>query len=256
MVVVPHSNELEVAELDLRLALVAMVAGTRPPVSPRMVRNYLNSFLGIIDVSVHSHDPEDFIVRFARSEDRDLTLRAVVPNTPFTLIWHPWRRTSLASAGAFHYQVLVGMTRVPLHVKNTAMAQAILGTPAPTSSPRRWMSRRQKMTGSSFVAAWCLHPSLVPDEKTIFIPEPNVRIPRNALYLDADEVILNKLPGLRYLVHLRIIEYLDWSMLPPSYDDGGYHRDDDSDGSDDNNHNRRHPGIDDIRTVGSRHRTY
>jgi hypothetical protein len=122
MVVVPRSHELEAAELDLRLAPVALVAGTRPAVSPGMVSGYLSSFLGITDASVQRHEPEDLIVRFARLEDRDLVLRSVVPNPPFTLIWHPWRRTSLATADAFHYRVLIAMAGVPLHARNTATA--------------------------------------------------------------------------------------------------------------------------------------
>jgi hypothetical protein len=69
------------------------------------------------------------------------------------------------------------------------------------------------------VAAWCLHPTLVPKEKTIFIREPNVRILGHALYVDADEIILNRLPGLHSHVCLRIVEYQDWSTPPPSSDD-------------------------------------
>lgn len=95
-----------------------------------------------------------------------------------------------------------------------------------------------------FVAAWCLDPTLIPDEKVLFIPEPNVCIPGNALYLDADEIVLNKLPGLRYLVRLRVVEYQDWSTPPPSFDEEGrdFHREEDSDSS---GHNRRHPWLDD-----------
>jgi hypothetical protein len=47
LVVVPRSEELEAAELDLRPALVALVAGTRASVSPAMVRDYLANYLGI-----------------------------------------------------------------------------------------------------------------------------------------------------------------------------------------------------------------
>lgn len=84
-------------------------------------------------------------------------------------------------------------------------------------------------------------------KKTIFIPEPNPRVPGNALFMDADEVVLNRLPGLKYQVRLRLVEVQDWSTPPPSEDnDGppgrGAHEDDDSD---DSNHNRRHPSLDD-----------
>lgn len=257
LVVVPRSHELEAAERDLRLALVALVAGNRPPVSPAMVTDYLSTFLGITDVSVHRHEPEDFIVRFARHEDRELVLRSAVPNAPFTLIWHPWRRTSLASAAAFHFRVLVAMSHVPLHARNTAVAQTILGTACAHIELAPPKVTPQDDEREFFVAGWCRHPSLVPEEKTIFIPEPNVRVPGNALYLDADEVALNRLPGLCYPVRLRIVEYQDWSTLPPSSDDEGRDFDNrDSYDSANNNFNRVHPGIDDYRSAPVRHRTY
>jgi hypothetical protein len=90
-----------------------------------------------------------------------------------------------------------------------------------------------------------MDPLLIPDEKIIFIPEPNARIPGNALYLEADEAVLNKLPGLRYPVQIKIIEIQDWSTLPPLSDEEGRIPDDDDDGdSDDSNFNRCHPGFD------------
>jgi hypothetical protein len=57
-----------------------------------------------------------------------------------------------------------------------------------------------------FVAAWCLDPKLIPEEKTIFIPEPRPLVRGHALYIQADEVVLNRLPGLWYVVRLHIIE--------------------------------------------------
>lgn len=49
-----------------------------------------------MDASVRRQDPEDFIVRFGRLEDCEAVLRSRIPTPPFHLIWHPWRRTSLA----------------------------------------------------------------------------------------------------------------------------------------------------------------
>lgn len=109
------------AERDLGLALVALVAGTRPDVSPAMMRDYLATF-GLTDVSVRRHVPKDFIIRFSRIDDLEAVLHTRVPNAPFHLIWHPWRRTSLASIGSFRYRVLVGMTRVPLHARSVTVA--------------------------------------------------------------------------------------------------------------------------------------
>jgi len=47
------------------------------------------------------------------------------------------------------------------------------------------------------VTAWCLHPRLIPDERLIFIPEPHIP--------DPVEGALEELPGLRYLVRIRVV---------------------------------------------------
>jgi hypothetical protein len=116
---------LQAAENALGLALVAMVGGTRPAVSPPMVAAYLLEHFDIRpgEAEVRRHDPEDFIVRFRRREDRDRVLAAPPGGMLLPLVWRPWRRTSMASAGTFRFRVLVGMTRVPLHARSTAMAQ-------------------------------------------------------------------------------------------------------------------------------------
>lgn len=137
------------------------------------------------------------------------------------------------------------MRRVPLHARSMEVAQTILGTAcahleiappgiAPEDDDREF-----------FVVAWCLHPQFVPDEKIIFIPEPNPLVHGEALYIQADEVVLNWLPGLRYLVRLRIVEIQDWSTPPPTDDDEGPpgwgNAEDDDSGS--SSHNRSHPGL-------------
>lgn len=151
----------------------------------------------------------------------------------------------MATSSLFCYMVLVGMSRVPLHARSTAVAQTILGRactrielappePTPEDDDREF-----------FMAAWCLDPCFVPEEQTIFIPEPVAAIPGDALYLRADEDVIDGLPGLNYQVRIRIVEVQDWSPPPPASPDDGYdggHHDDDS--SDDSNHNRCHPGLD------------
>ena len=64
LVVVPRSAELQAAEQALSLALVTVVGGTRPPVSPEMVGQHQFQAFGVpVDrVSVRRHTPEDFIV--------------------------------------------------------------------------------------------------------------------------------------------------------------------------------------------------
>lgn len=83
------------------MALVAMVGGTRPPVTPAMVRTYLQDHFGFTAVSVRRHAPQDFIVRFDHRDDLELVLGTPASSGPFTLIWQCWSRTCTASSGSF-----------------------------------------------------------------------------------------------------------------------------------------------------------
>lgn len=149
----------------------------------------------------------------------------------------------MATAGSFHYRVLIGMRRVPLHARSVVVAQTILGRACAQIELAPPEVCPENDDSEFFVAAWCKHPSFIDDEKIIFIPEPDVRIPGHALYLHADEIVLNRLPGLQYLVRIRIVEFQDWSTPPPSFDEGpggGNLDDDDSDDS----HFNGHPSMD------------
>lgn len=73
----------------------------------------------------------------------------------------------MASAGAFTFWVLMGMTHVPAHARSVLVAERILGSSyarielAPSSVVVEDDDREL------FVAAGCVHPSLVPDMKII-----------------------------------------------------------------------------------------
>lgn len=61
---------------------------------------------------------------------------------------------------------------------------------------------------------------LIPDEKMVAIPEPQVpHVVGPPLFLREEELIHAHLPALRYLVRLRVVEYHDWGTPPPSSDD-------------------------------------
>lgn len=153
----------------------------------------------------------------------------------------------MASAGSFCFKVVVGMTCVPSHVHSAANAQAILGT----SCSRVEMAPPEALDDPKddrefFVAAWCIHPRLISEEKIIAVPKPEVHDPAG-LFLRPHEIIHAHLPTLRYLVRLRIIEFQDWNTPPSSPDDeGGWGRRDEDDDSDDSNYNGYHPGLDDV----------
>lgn len=78
----------------------------------------------------------------------------------------------MASAASFRYKILVGMTRVPLHGRNTATAQVILGPSCANIELVRPCDVAADDDREFFVMAWCLHPSFIQDEQMVFIPKP------------------------------------------------------------------------------------
>lgn len=181
------------------------------------------------DADIRIYEPQDFIVRFRHQEDRNRVLASGSTGPPLPLVWYPWRRTSAAVAGAFCYMVQIGMRRVPLHARNVPTAQAILGP----SCARIEIVRPDDVPADDdrefFVTAWCWHPRYIPHRQIIFIPEPTV--PGAA----AEPEIA--LPGLRYVIRLRLIAYQD-RQTPPSSQAG----DDDDDAPDGGGDD--HPGED------------
>jgi hypothetical protein len=199
----------------LELALVALVGGTRPQVTTAMVYSYLfNRFEITSDVvDVRRHYPEDFVVRFLQRADRDRVLGSQPGGYLIPLIWRPWRRTSLASMGEFRFRVFVALARVPLHARNGATAQAVLGTCCSSVEPTKMRDTPKDDDREYFVKAWCWHPNLIEDRKMIFIPEPEVA------GIPAEE--RTRALGLRYLITVRLIAYQDWTTPPGSLGDGG-----------------------------------
>lgn len=175
----------------------------------------------------------------------------------------------MASGGSFRFRVLVGMSRVPLHARNTPTAQAILGPTYAEVDIVRPNDIPEDDGREFFITAWCLHPRFIPEEVVIFIPEPRIANPI--------EASLEELPRLHYLVRLCLVAYQDWNTplaSPTTNNDdgddqgngggsGGDHhaasghdgeltleedisarRDYDDEDSVDSNFNRYHPGLD------------
>lgn len=210
-----------------------------------MVSRYLleRFDLTVQDVLVTHHDPEDFVVRFRRRVDRDRVLAAPAMGALLALVWRPWKRTSMASRGSLRYSVLVGMTQIPLHARSATTAQIILSPSCAEVNIVRPERVPDDDDWEFFILAWCLHPQFIPDEKIIFIPEPQIPNPV--------EGALEELPGLCYLVRIRLVAFQDcYPPSPPLVARGPGHEDDD-DGSPDSNINRYHPGLDDGPSHGS-----
>jgi len=140
----------------------------------------------------------------------------------------------MASSEAFTVRVLVGMKNVPAHVRSVSIAARILGMSCAGVEIAPPEVVPEDDDHELFVAAWCIHPKLVPNEKIMAIPEP--------VFLGEHEGMTEP-PALRYLVRCRVVEFQDWSVLRhTSDDDDGYGGPNDDDvSSGDSNHNRCHP---------------
>lgn len=90
MAVIPRIPAIQEAEDALSLALVALVLGMRPAVTPAMVREQLLVHFGISEerVTVRWTSPDDFIARFSNADDLERVLNSPWPvSAPFTLRW-------------------------------------------------------------------------------------------------------------------------------------------------------------------------
>lgn len=244
-VVVPRSTEVQAAEATMDLALLVLVGGTRPAVSTAMVSAYLLERFDIAcdNAEVCRHEPEDFIVRFRLRVDRDRVLAAPPTAMPLPLLWRLWRRTAWASAGSFRFRVLVGMRRIPPHVRSAETAQIILGP----SCAEVDVVHPSDVPGDDgrefFVTAWCANPQFIPDEEVLFVPEPRLMTPEVA----ASTV----LTGLRYLVRIRLVAFQDWSSPPASpVGHGGNAEDGDDGGNDGDGHGGANGGDGDHAPAG------
>jgi len=198
--VVPRSQEIDAVEARLSSsALVAVVGGSRPAVSPWQVGMLLEEFLSIQhgEYAVSRFAPEDFLVEFSSAADADRVLHA--PHPPDAQ--------------------LIEFRGIPAHARNISTARIILDTSCSdlVEAPPDLVGDDKK---TFFVCAWCIHPDLVPQEKVIFIQEPPEQYVESGLLLRPHEIIHSKHDGLWYRVDIRIVEVQDWNWPSDSSDDG------------------------------------
>jgi hypothetical protein len=142
---------------------------------------------------VHRTRPDDFIVRFSHHEDLELVL-----GTPW-----PGERHSHCGGGGGTAS-FVSMKGVPSHLRSSEVAQAILGSAGVKAEiagddALADPDDEQEM----FVAAWCAHPNLIPDEMIIAMPESKDEHDGGSpLYLRPHEIIHDEVPALRYLIRI------------------------------------------------------
>lgn len=220
LVVIPRTPAIQAAEEALSFALLALVLGKRPAVTPAAMVQCLQDFYNIDGETliVRRTRPDDFIVRFTSVDDLERVLGSPTPEgAPFVLRWRRWSRLIMGSSGAFRYRVLVAMKGLPSHALFEDVAQAVLanaGAKVECAAPEAVSDPNDER--ELFVVAWCAHLDLVPDEMMIAIPEPEPEHDGGPLlFLRPWEIIHDEVPALRYLVRLRLVEFQDWHTPPP-----------------------------------------
>ena len=122
---------MEDLEQRLRLAVVAYVGGTRPPVSCREAAEGVSTALLIPlhRFSVHKFNPEDFLVVFASPELRNKALAAgTVEYGYFKLFIKLWLKQAQAVSRVMRTQVDLMIEGVPSHAWMTETATELLGS--------------------------------------------------------------------------------------------------------------------------------
>ncbi|CAN6323923.1 unnamed protein product [Urochloa humidicola] len=116
----------------------------------------------------------------------------------------------MANMTTLRFKVLVELSGITAHARTIATAQIALGSSCCDleEAPVELVGRHKR---SLVVAAWCIHPDLIPHEKLMLIPEPPENFAGGNLFLRPHEIIHSKKDGLWYLVTCKLVEYQDWT---------------------------------------------
>ncbi|KAK1631913.1 hypothetical protein QYE76_006228 [Lolium multiflorum] len=215
--VLPRTAEIDDAEDALAKALLAVIVGVRRAVTTEEVAMALEDIHGLPkgSFSVHCHRPEDFLIFFARREDRDRVLADEVLASPFfRLLLRPWARRTHAVSGGLCVHVDIEMEGVPANAWNLAMAEAVL-------APAAWVERLHPLTrsradmGTYRLSAWCLDPALIPKEVDLHIVEPDVPPSLEDMAAPAQAVVPPHINTLAYPLIVHVTNTVDFRRAAP-----------------------------------------
>jgi hypothetical protein len=130
-------------------------------------------------------------------------------NVPFTLVFKRWRRQALASAEKLFYHVTVALRGISAHAWHLSMTQQILALSCSNLQPTTTTLSKVELRHFVMVA-WCAHLDLIPREKVVYIPEPQVpHVCGPTMFLNPEDIIHHDQPTLRYRVKIDILEIVD-----------------------------------------------
>jgi hypothetical protein len=170
-------------EHALDLALVAMIGGTRPTVTVAELQRWLAVRFGIPgdSVKICRYFPEDILITFSSYDDMVRVLHDRPPvGTPLTIIFKRWRRQALASAENLYYRVTVAVRGLPAHTWHLSTVRQLLSPACSNLQPTPATLSKEDLRRFT-VVAWCIHPDLIPREKVMYVPEPEVTLPTGVM---------------------------------------------------------------------------
>lgn len=169
---IQRSAEIDQAENDLRLALVAAVGGTRPTVDVTQVRRLLHQLFAVEEVEIRLFQPEDFLIIFRTEADLERVFRSPYPpGAPFLLIFKRWRWQIAASAEPIQFHVLIEIRNLPAHAWNLDTIASILSSSCTDLKPTPETMSRADLRCFRLLA-WTSDPDLIPIGKLLVVPEP------------------------------------------------------------------------------------
>lgn len=174
--------------------------------------------------------PEDFLIVFRDTGDMLWVMQEPYPPViPFKLLFKPWRCESMAVAAPMKFRVLITIRSIRAHVWLQSTTEKILQSSYEILALSPDTRDRVDFTRFELVA-WCVHPSLIPKEKILVVPEEDEPFVESAppLFLKQKDLIHTKRHTLRYRVIVFIHEVQDMRpRSPPSSSDGSPDSDDD-----------------------------
>jgi hypothetical protein len=191
--VLTHSSATNAVEVELATTLVTMVDGSQLVVTPEQVLNHLTSFYRVETggVCICRYRSGGFLVNFVDAAIADRVLHASWPQAvELVLIFHRWTRQACAQFDLLCFKALLAVENIPAHLWFVQTVQDIVGSSCMVFKPAPTLVQTHDLS-FLMVAAWAVHPELIPREVGCVVPEPKgpSEVSVRPHFLRAEEII-------------------------------------------------------------------
>uniref|UniRef100_A0ACD5TPH0 Uncharacterized protein n=1 Tax=Avena sativa TaxID=4498 RepID=A0ACD5TPH0_AVESA len=209
--ILPRTPEMDTAEAELAMELLGIIAGERTSVHVEDVEAALRDGYNLPagSLSVHRHQPEQFLVFFATMEARNRVYSDEFLYAPnFRLLLRPWSRWIRAASDSLSVHMELEIEGVSAHAWSLAAAEAIL-------APAAWVERLHPLTRSRAdmgvfrLTAWCLDPAAIAREVDLHIIEPDDPLSAIDMAAPTSAVVLPHVPTMVHPLVVHIMHTVD-----------------------------------------------